>query len=103
MNSIPWLANVQDLSTVEWSFLIVGVIVACLVTGFFIDVIVKELGLGPAPNGILALTGVCAGVYLRYRFFAPYRADDVVLTAGFAIGCAFVLFFALALFKSRAS
>jgi hypothetical protein len=102
MSSIPWLADIEELSSVEWSFLILAVIVACLTTGFVIDVIMKDLGLGPAPNGVLALIGVCAGIYLRYRLFAPYRADDAVITIGFAMGSAFLLFLTLGLAKSRA-
>jgi hypothetical protein len=86
---------------VEWSFLILVVIVGCLTAGFVTDLIMKDLGLGPAPNGVLALIGVCAGVYLRYRLFAPYRADDAVITIGFAMGCAFLMFLALGLAKSR--
>jgi uncharacterized membrane protein YeaQ/YmgE (transglycosylase-associated protein family) len=102
MNAIPWLADLQDLSSAEFGFLFLAVIIGCMVTGFIVDLIMRDLGLGPAPNGIIGLIGVCAGIYLRYRFFAPYRADDVILTIGFAMGCAFVLFIALGLAKSRA-
>jgi uncharacterized membrane protein YeaQ/YmgE (transglycosylase-associated protein family) len=102
MNSIPWLADMQDLSSAEWGILIIAVIIGCLALGFVTDLILRDFGLGPAPNGILGLIGVCVGVYLRYRLFAPYRADDLILTIGFAVGCAFVLFFTLGLAKSRA-
>jgi hypothetical protein len=101
MGSIPWLADMQDLSSVELGFLFLAVIVGCMATGFLIDLIMRDLGLGPAPNGIIGLIGVCSGIYLRYRLFAPYRADDVILTIGFAMGCAFILFFALGFAKSR--
>lgn len=101
MNAIPWLADLQELSAAELSFLLVAVIVACLTTGFVLDVIMKDLALGPAPNGALALFGACAGIYLRYRLFAPYRADDVFMTIGFAMGSAFLLFLTLGLVKSR--
>ncbi|WP_158816378.1 hypothetical protein [Methylocapsa sp. S129] len=103
MNSIPWLANMKDLSGAEFSFLILIVIIAVLATGFVLDVIARGSGFGPFLNGVLALIGVCAGIYLRYRLFAPFRADDLVLTIGFAIGTAFVLFFALGFAKSRLS
>ena len=102
MNSITWRADIQDLSSVELGFLMLAVIISCIATGFLVDLIMQDLGLGPAPNGIVGLIGVCAGIYLRYRLFAPYRADDLVLTIGFAMGSAFVLFFALGLAKSRA-
>jgi hypothetical protein len=101
LSSIPWLADLADLSGAEWSFLVLMVIVACLVAGFVLDVIVKNLGFGPAPNGVLALVGVCAGVYLRYRLFAPYRTDDAFLTVSFSVGTVFFLFLFLGMAKAR--
>jgi hypothetical protein len=71
-----------------------------MATGFALDAIMKNLGLGPIPNAVLALIGVCAGIYVRYRFFAAYRADDLTLTIGFAIGVPVVLFLALAFAKT---
>ncbi len=100
MNAIPWLTDLQQLSSGELSFLFLMVVVGCLTTGFVLDVIMKDLGLGPAPNGVLALIGICAGIYFRYRLFAPYRADDAVMTIAFAMGCAFLLFIALGVAKS---
>ena len=102
MSSIPWLADIKELSGLELSFLALIVVIATLATGFVIDVIVQNYGFGPFLNGIVALIGVCAGIYLRYLLFTPYRADDLVLTIGMAIASAFVLLFALALAKSRA-
>jgi len=87
--------------TGEWSFVILMVVVGCLTTGFSLDVIMKDLALDPAPNGVLAFIGVCAGIYLRYRLFAPFRANDSVMTIGFAMGCAFLLFIGLGVAKSR--
>ena len=101
MNSIPWFSDLKDLSGVELSFLVVVTIIATLVTGFVIDVIIQGSGLGPFLNGILALIGVCGGIYLRYRFFATYRADDALLTFGIAIATAIILLFVLILAKSR--
>jgi hypothetical protein len=49
---------------------------------------------------VLALIGVCIGIYVRYRFFA-YRADDPILEIGFAMGVPVVLFLALAVAKTR--
>jgi hypothetical protein len=101
MNSIPWLADVNDLSSPDFSFLVLIVIIVSLATGFVMDVITQRSGFGTIANGILALIGVCAGIYLRYRLLAPYRADELVLTSGFAAGTAFVLFLALSFAKSR--
>ncbi len=100
MNAIPWLAELEKLSSGELSFIFLMVVVGCLTTGFVLDVIMKDLGLGPAPNGVVALIGAGMGVYLRYRLFAPYRADDAVMTVGFAMACAFLLLIALAVAKS---
>ena len=102
MNAIPWLVDLQQLSTAELSFLILMVIVGCIATGFALDAIMKDLGMGPAPNGLLALFGICAGIYVRYRLFAPFRADDVSTTIAFAMGCAVLLLIALGFAKSRA-
>jgi hypothetical protein len=101
LNAIPWLANLEELSGAELSFLVLMVAVACLVVGFVLDVIIRDLGLGPLPNGVFALVGACAGIYLRYRLLAPYRADDVFLTIGFALGTVFLLFLLLGVAKSR--
>ncbi|MGA2795380.1 MAG: hypothetical protein ABSE69_18035 [Roseiarcus sp.] len=100
MSAIPWLADLEKLPSGELSFLFLMVVVGCLTAGFVLDLIMKDLGLGPAPNGVLALIGVYAGIYLRYRLFAPYRADDAVMTVSFAMGCAFLLLIALAVAKS---
>ncbi len=100
VSAIPWLADLEKQPSGELSFLFLLVVVGCLVAGFALDLIMKDLGLGPAPNGVLALVGVCAGIYLRYRLLAPYRADDVVMTIGFAMACAFLLLVALAVAKS---
>jgi hypothetical protein len=71
VGAIPWLAELEKQSSGELSFLFLMVVVGCL-TGFAADLIMKDLGLGPAPNGLLALIGVCAGVYLRYRLLPPF-------------------------------
>ncbi len=101
MSAIPWIADLEDLSSGEMCCLVLMVIVGGLIAGFVVDVIMKDLGLGPAPNAVLALIGVCLGIYLRYRLFAPYRADDASMTIGFALGSAFLLFVGLGLAKSR--
>jgi uncharacterized membrane protein YeaQ/YmgE (transglycosylase-associated protein family) len=101
MNAIPWMADLEDLSSGEICFLVLMVIVVGMVAGFIVDIIMKDLGLGPAPNAVLALVGVCLGIYLRYRLFEPYRADDAAMTIGFAIGSAFLMFIALGVAKSR--
>jgi hypothetical protein len=100
VNAIPWLADLEKQSSGELSFVFLMVVVSCLTMGFVLDLIMKDLGLGPAPNGVLALIGVCLGIYLRYRLLAPYRADDAVMTVGFAMACAFLLLIALAVTKS---
>jgi uncharacterized membrane protein YeaQ/YmgE (transglycosylase-associated protein family) len=101
MNSIPWLADVKELSGAEFFFLIVMVVIASLAIGFLIDVIAGNSGFGTLVNGALALIGACTGIYLRYRLFDPFRSDDLGLTIGMAIAGAFVLFFALVLARSR--
>ena len=65
------------------------------------DAMTQRAGFGPIPNGILALIGVCGGIYLRYQLFAHYRADDAIVTIAMAIAGAFVLLLVLILAKSR--
>ncbi len=100
MNAIPWIAELKEQSTGELSFLFLMVVVGCLTMGFLLDLIMKDFGLGPAPNGVLALVGVCAGIYLRYLLLAPYRPDDAVMTIAFAMGSALLLLMVLAVTKS---
>ncbi len=76
-------------------------IVACMASGFVVDATMKNLGLGPISNGIVALIGVCAGIYLRYRLFGISFTYDVFVTIGFALGFAVFLFLAMAFAKSR--
>ena len=101
MNSIPWLADIKELSGAEFFFLIVMVVIGSLAIGFLIDVIAGKSGFGTLVNAALALIGACMGIYLRYHLFAPFRADDLGLTIGMALAGAFVLFFALVLARSR--
>jgi uncharacterized membrane protein YeaQ/YmgE (transglycosylase-associated protein family) len=101
MNAIPWFKDLEELSTGEFAFLCLMLLIACLAAGFIIDVIMKDAGFGVAPNGVFALVGACAGIYLRYRLLASFHADDLFLTIGFALGTASLLFAALALVKGR--
>jgi hypothetical protein len=101
MSAIPWLADLRDLSPFEMAFLVLIVIVACMASGFAIDATMKNLGFGAISNGVVALIGVCAGIYLRYRLFGSRFGDDIFVTIGFAIGFAVFLFLALAFAKSR--
>jgi hypothetical protein len=101
MSTIPWLEDFYTLSGVEKTFLVLSVFIIAFATGFVIDVIMRNLAFGPALNGVLAVAGVFGGIYLRYRLLAPYRADDLFLTMGSALGGAFFLFVALGFIKSR--
>jgi hypothetical protein len=58
MDSIPWMAPVYEFTPIEQSLVTACIIVACLATGFVIDAIMRDSGLGPAPNGVLAFAGV---------------------------------------------
>lgn len=102
MSVIPWLADLEDLSPGEMAFVVLVGFVCCLAAGFILNAILKGLGFGPALNGVLALAGVFGGVYLRYRFFGNFRAEDTTTTILFAMGCAVLMFLALAFLKSRA-
>jgi uncharacterized membrane protein YeaQ/YmgE (transglycosylase-associated protein family) len=101
MSSIPWLADLQDLTPFETAFFVLMIIVACMATGFVVDATMKNLGFGPISNGVVGLIGVCLGIYLRYHWFGGHLADQVFVTIGFAIGSAVLLFLALAFAKSR--
>ncbi|MGO8800313.1 MAG: hypothetical protein ACLQE9_02395 [Roseiarcus sp.] len=101
MSTIPWLADLQDLSPFETVFLILIIIVVCMASGFLLDAAMKNLGLGPITNGIVALIGVFAGVFLRYRLLGSRYADDVFVTIGFGLGFAVLLFLGMAFAKSR--
>jgi uncharacterized membrane protein YeaQ/YmgE (transglycosylase-associated protein family) len=85
----------------EMCLLILMLVIGGATIGFVVDIIMKDLGLGPAANGVLALIGACLGIYLRYRVFSSSRADDVSMTIGFAIGAAFLLLLGLAVAKSK--
>ena len=101
MNAIPWLADLQDLPGGEMFFLILMVIIGAATIGFVVDVIMKDLGMGPAANGVLALSGGCLGIYLRYRLLSPFHVDDVPMTIGCAIAAAFFLLLGLAVARSK--
>jgi uncharacterized membrane protein YeaQ/YmgE (transglycosylase-associated protein family) len=101
MDSIPWLSDLEELSGFDLGFFVLVVIIATLAAGFFADAMTQRSGFGPIPNGILALIGVCGGIYLRYRLFATYRADDAIVTITMAIAGEFVFLFVLILAKSR--
>jgi hypothetical protein len=101
MSTIPWFADLQDLSPFETVFLVLVVIIACMASGFGLDATMKNLGLGPISNGVVALIGVVAGIFLRYRLLGSRYTDDVFVTIGFALGFAVFLFLAMAFAKSR--
>ncbi len=101
MNTIPWFADLQELSPFETVFVVLLTIIACLASGFAIDAAMKNLGLGPITNGIVALIGVIVGIFLRYSLLGNRYTDDVFVTIGFALGFAVLVFLAMALAKSR--
>ena len=101
MSTIPWFADLQDLSPFETVFLVLLVIIACIVSGFALDAAMKNLGLGPISNGVVALIGVIAGIFLRYRLLGSRYGDDVFVTIAFALGFAVCLVLAMAFAKSR--
>jgi hypothetical protein len=101
MSTIPWLADLGDLPLFETAFLILFVIVACMAAGFLLDAAMKNLGLGPFANAIIALIGVFAGIYLRYRLIGSRFGDDAFLTLGFGLGFALLVFLGIALVRSR--
>jgi hypothetical protein len=103
MHSIPWLADLEGLSAFELMLVAFGALMASLAIGFVIDLIMRDAGLGPYADGIIALAGACAGIYLRYRFFASYRADDLYLTVGLVLGTPFLILLALGVAKTRLS
>ncbi|MGA2045276.1 MAG: hypothetical protein ABSG83_18125 [Roseiarcus sp.] len=102
MNSIPWLASVEEMPTLELWLLGLGVIALGLAAGFTVDFIMRDAGFGPAANGVLALGGVVLGIYLRYRLLAANTLYDFWLTSGMALGTACVLLFGLSLVRNRA-
>jgi hypothetical protein len=77
MNSIPWLADMNDLSGAEMSLVGLIAIVASLATGFVIDVIAQRAAFGTFINAVLALAGACGGIYLRYHWLGSSRIDDI--------------------------
>lgn len=101
MSTIPWLADLRDLPLFETAFLILFVIVACMAAGFLLDAVMKNLGFGPFANAVIALIGVFAGIYLRYRLIGARFGDDAFLTLGFGLGFAVLVFLAIALVRSR--
>lgn len=101
MSAIPWFADLQDLSPFEAVFVVLVVIIACMASGFALDAAMKNLGMGPISNGVVALVGVFAGVVLRYRVLGNRYTDDVFVTIGFGLGFAVLLFLAMAFSKSR--
>jgi hypothetical protein len=101
MNSIPWLADMNDLSGAEWSLVCLLAVVASLATGFVIDVIAQRAAFGTFINALLAPAGAFGGIYLRYHWLGPSRYDDIFLIIGSALAGAFALIFTLALLRSR--
>lgn len=101
MSSIPWLETLEELSGFEFFGVIVLAFLVVFSMGFIIDLLMGQTGFGAFLNGALVALGCVAGIYLRYRLLDPYRADDVFVTIGFALGATFVLLFVLALVKSR--
>ncbi|MGD0719869.1 MAG: hypothetical protein ABR970_02325 [Roseiarcus sp.] len=101
MNSIPWLASVEDMPTLELWVFGLAIIALCLAAGFTVDFIMRDSGFGPVANGVLALAGVLLGIYLRYRLLAANSLYDFWLTSGMGLGTACVLLFGLSLVRSR--
>ena len=101
MHSIPWLASVEEMPTLEIWVVVLGVAAAGLATGFTLDYIMGGAGFGPAANGILGLIGVALGVYLRYAVIGYQPQYDFYLSMGVPFVTSAVLLFILGFIKSR--
>ena len=98
----PLFQTIQNFETFEKVFFGLGLFICTLATGFFIDMIMQKQGFGPMLNGLLALFGLFAGVYLRYNYFqhAPWFGYEPYLTTGLCFGSIAVLLLCLAYMRN---
>jgi hypothetical protein len=101
MHTIPWLAELEDLSGFEMTAVGMIILVSAWGAGYMTDNAMGKFGMGPAVNGVIALLGVCAGVYLRYRYVVAPADWDAGLTLGFAASTPIVLLLAIGVVRGR--
>jgi len=101
----PLLDYVFGLEGFEWVAFWLGLLVAYLIVGYFLDVVLRDLGLGPFINGLVVFAAVFFGVYLRYNYFRvePWFNYEPYVTLMLCVAPPTLALALIAILRSRAA
>ena len=80
-----------------------GLLVSYLASGYLLDLFLRDLGLGPFLDGLVALAAVVLGIYLRSNFFRvePWFNYEPYLTMTLCVATPTLALTAVAVLRSR--
>jgi len=99
----PLFEVISNLEGFEFVAFWLGLFIALMMTGFFIDMLMQRQGFGPFLNAIYALLGAFIGIYVRYNYFlrAPWLGYEPFVTLVLIFGSIALLLLLLAFIRNR--
>ena len=80
-----------------------GLLVSYLLTGYLVDSVLRDLGLGPFLDGLVVLAALIAGIYIRCNYFRvePWFQYEPYVTMMLCVSSPTVALTAVAILRRR--
>lgn len=84
----PFFQTVLNFEGFEFVAFWLGLFIALMAAGFFVDMIMQKQGFGPMLNAGFALGGGFLGLYLRFNYFSnsPWYSYEPFVTTVLCFG-----------------
>ena len=96
-----WVFELQQMSSLELLLLTLFLVVAVFIAGFILDSVLQKDGFGPYWNGVIAISGVAAGLSIRTSFFESRSVYDPAFTLAIVLGTLVLLLMILSALRNR--
>ena len=99
----PLFDVIFGLEGFEWTAFWLGMFIAFLGAGFFVDYLMHKQGFGVFWNAVYVFLAGFAGLYIRYNYFQrpPYSTYEPFVTAGLLFGSIAVLLTTMSFLRNR--
>ena len=99
----PLFDVISDLEGFEKTAFWLGMFIAFLGAGFFIDYLMQKQGFGIFWNAVYVFLAGFAGLYIRYNYFqrTPYSSYEPFVTAGLLFGSIAVFLTTMSFLRNR--
>ncbi|MGO4873022.1 MAG: hypothetical protein ACLPGW_20875 [Roseiarcus sp.] len=97
----PFFTMINSLEGFEFVCFWLAAFVGFVLIGFLLDYLMGRQGFGPYVNSVLAVGGVCAGLYVRYNYCLPYVRYEPYLSFGLLFTAPVFLVLILSFMRTR--